>query len=281
MSEFKGFSPAKENWSKLPHELIDALPEIETNGEMKVIIYTLRHTWGYQDEYKKITLDEFENGRKRKDGSRIDNGTGLTKPTIVDGIKRAIRHSFLFEHIDTSDSARVKKFYSLTEEGLKDLTPDVKRFNTGGKESLHRTEKETIKKETTESLANSQNSQPNGSSLVRSDQEERDNLNALCDSIAKVTGVNIATAHKTTIDELKRLALSFYGLDVRPDDLRKFNIWWYDYSWQGKKGQSPTLKQVGDSWGQFEAQKVAPPSNGPTLTDAEKKRLKELIAENG
>jgi hypothetical protein len=124
-----------------------------------------------------------------------------------------------------------------------------------------------LKTENKDLTANSQNSQTNGNAPSspdhRADQEERDNLNALCDSIAKVTGVNIATAHKTTIDELKRLALSFYGLDVRSDDLKNFSSWWYDYSWQGKKGQSPTLKQVGDSWGQFEAQKVV---NVPTIS---------------
>jgi hypothetical protein len=150
MSTFKGFESPKQNWSKLPHQLIDALPQVETIGEMKVIVYTLRHTWGYQDDYKKITLDEFENGRKKKDGSRIDSGTGLTKPTIINGIKRAISHGFLFEFVDTSDSARVKKFYSLTEEGLKDLTPGVKSFNTQSKEVLHRTEKETSEKETSD-----------------------------------------------------------------------------------------------------------------------------------
>jgi len=148
MSKFKGFNEPKQNWSKLPHQLIDALPEIETIGEMKVIIYTLRHTWGYHDDYKKITLTEFESGRKRKDGSNIDNGTGLTRPTIIDGIKRAVAHGFMFEHIDTSDQARVKKFYSLTEEGLKDFTPEVKRFYPRGKEVLPRSEKETIEKET-------------------------------------------------------------------------------------------------------------------------------------
>ncbi len=146
MNKFNGFESPKQNWSKLPHQMIDALPQIKTLGEMKIILYTLRHTWGYRDDYKKITLDEFQHGRKKKDGSRIDNGTGLTKPTIVDGIKRAIKNGFLFEHVDTSDSARVKKFYSLTEEGLKDLTPGVKKFNTWGKDSLHRTEKETLER---------------------------------------------------------------------------------------------------------------------------------------
>lgn len=148
MSKFNGFEGPKQNWSKLPHQLIDALPQIKTLGEMKIILYTLRHTWGFKDDYKKITLNEFQYGRKRRDGKRLDSGTGLTKPTIINGIKRAISHGFLFEYVDTSDPARVKKFYSLAEEGLKVFTPEVKKFYPRGKETLHRTEKETLEKET-------------------------------------------------------------------------------------------------------------------------------------
>ena len=142
MSKFQGFEEPKENWSKLPHQLIDALPEIKTIGEMKVVLYVLRHTWGYRDEYKRITMDEFENGRKRKDGTRLDSGTGLSKPTIRAGIKSAVEDGFLFVSTDITDPGRVKKLYSLAEYGGKKLYPR-------GKETLPRTEKETIKKETT------------------------------------------------------------------------------------------------------------------------------------
>jgi DNA-binding PadR family transcriptional regulator len=257
MNKFKGFEGSKQNWSKLPHQLIEALPAIKTIGELKVIIYTLRHTWGYQDDYKKITLDEFENGRKRKDGSRIDNGTGLTKPTIVDGIKRAVADGFLFEHVDLSDTARVKKFYSLTQEGLKDLTPGVKIFNTRGKDFLHRTEKETVKKETLEN-GSAQNSQTNGKdSFDRADQTERDNLNALADQVAQICdNINLSTAHPDTIDELKRVTLALYRESATTDDLKDFDIWWYNNTWQGEKKQAPTPKLLGDKWGQFKAQKV-------------------------
>ena len=80
----EGFAEPEQNWSKLPHQLIEALPLIETIGEMKVILYVLRHTWGYHDDEKKITLDEFCNGRKRRDGSRLDGGTGLDSTAGVD-----------------------------------------------------------------------------------------------------------------------------------------------------------------------------------------------------
>ena len=110
---FKGFSPPRENWSKLPHEFIDAMPLVETGGEMKVILYILRHTWGYQNDERKITLDEFEHGRKRRDGTRIDRGTGLTRTTIVNGIRRAVKHGFIVVEVDTRDKARTKKYYAL------------------------------------------------------------------------------------------------------------------------------------------------------------------------
>jgi hypothetical protein len=260
--KFQGFQSPQENWSKLPHQLIDALPQIETLGEMKIILYTLRHTWGFKDDYKKITLSEFQHGRKRRDGSRLDSGTGLTKPTIIDGIKRAISHGFLFEHVDTSDPARVKKFYSLVEEGLNFFTSGVKKFNPRGKESLHRTEKETKEKETVD---NSPTPKPpfgyglnaGKDGFDRADQAERNDLNTLADQIAEVcSNINLLTAHPDTKKEIKRITLSFWKMNITPDDLKDFSLWWYDNTWQGKKEQAPTLKQLGDKWGQFEAQKV-------------------------
>ena len=143
---FNGFKQPKENWSKLPNELIDALSIIETIGELKVILYILRHTWGYHDSEKKITLDEFQHGRKYSDGSRIDSGTGLSRPTILSGIEKAVEHGFINVEVDSSDKARVKKLYSLKNQGLKDFTPGVKKLYIGGKETLHRTEKETLEK---------------------------------------------------------------------------------------------------------------------------------------
>lgn len=143
---FEGFEKPKANFSKLPHQLISELHRFSSLAELKVVLYTLRHTWGYDDDYKKITHDEFENGRKDKDGNRLDEGIGMTKPSIIDGIKRAIANGFLYVYTDTSDTARVKKFYSLTEQGLKSFTPEVKEFYPRGKDSLHRTEKETIER---------------------------------------------------------------------------------------------------------------------------------------
>src|SRR5438128_7424952 len=110
---------------------------------------------------KKITTDEFMNGRKKKDGTRIDTGTGLSKPSVIAGLKSAVEHGLLTEETDDSDKAPIKKFYklkmklSLDEDDtdsndphsdVKNLNIGVKNFDSRGKQSLHRSEKDTIER---------------------------------------------------------------------------------------------------------------------------------------
>jgi hypothetical protein len=143
-----------QNYSKLPHKFIDMLPSIKSMSELKILIYTLRHTWGYQDSFKGMTLDEYMNGRKRKDGSRIDSGTGLSRPSVKDGINKAVSHGYLFVAENNGDKARIKRYYSLEKSGINEavsknrgarfLPPDVKILTPRCKDSYPRTEKETL-----------------------------------------------------------------------------------------------------------------------------------------
>ena len=132
--EWNGWEEPKQNWSKLPHAFIDALPLIETRAEVLVILYVLRHTWGFQEfeEGKRITLDEFEHGRKRKDGSRIDNGIGMSRNAIKQGIARAIEHGFLIMEEDKQDAGRIKRYYSLKMRGGQKLTPRGSKIDPQG-----------------------------------------------------------------------------------------------------------------------------------------------------
>lgn len=169
-SKFMGFTDPKENWSKLPHELIGQLPTIETIGEMKVILYVLRHTWGYHDTEKRITLDEFMRGRKTKEGKRIDSGTGLSEPTLRSGIEKAVEHGFLTVETDDSDKGRIKKIYSLTQ---KDLPPDPQ-------ETLPRTEKDT-KKETKKYSGDSKSESPDTPHTTPDEKIDFDDLKSAND----------------------------------------------------------------------------------------------------
>lgn len=113
-ARFAGFVPPKENWSKLPHDLIDQLPAFKTLGELKVVLYILRHTWGFEGtERRRISLDEFQHGRRKKDGSRMDTGAGMSKPNIVKGLKLAEQHGFITVTRDDTDKGRKSRVYEL------------------------------------------------------------------------------------------------------------------------------------------------------------------------
>ena len=114
MSCFQGFRIPEQNWFKLPNEWTNITHDMTSLAEMKVVEYVLRHTWGFSEynRSKHITLDEFENGRKKKDGSRIDRGTGLSQPSITDGVRRAVEHGYL-EVQQTGDNGRIRKLFRL------------------------------------------------------------------------------------------------------------------------------------------------------------------------
>ena len=151
MNRFKGFEYPKENWSKYPHELINHYPELaEKPSSLFVLNYILRHTWGYQEfeKLRRISIDEFEHGRKGKDGSRLDRGVGFSAPTIISTLKWLEERGFILVEIDRHDAARIKKYYRLrmasnNERGLNDLTPRGKETLTKSKKTLPRSKKET------------------------------------------------------------------------------------------------------------------------------------------
>ena len=159
---FEGFSKPEANFFRLPNEWTDITAQVTSLAEMKLVEYVLKHTWGYSefDMVKKITTDEFMYGRKKKSGERIDNGTGLSKPSVIAGLKSAVSHGLLEEEIDDRDKARIKKYYKLkmrnpieenepekekTHADVKNLYIGVKKFNSEGKQSLHRSEKDTLR----------------------------------------------------------------------------------------------------------------------------------------
>ena len=132
---FPGWQQPKENWSKLPHSFIDLMKDMKL-AELKVTLYLLRHTWGFGnfDEFQLITTDEFIRGRKLRDGSRLDSGTGLSKPSVISGLKDGEQRGTIESAVNGHDKARIKKGYKLRGKNSlqqsKTLTSAVKIFDT-------------------------------------------------------------------------------------------------------------------------------------------------------
>jgi hypothetical protein len=193
---FEGFTPPTRNYFMMPNEWTDITAEIDSLAELKVVEYVLRHTWGFHEFgiCKTISIDEFMNGRKYTKGSRkgerMDKGTKLSRPSVIDGLKRAVEHGYLICIIDNTDQARITKSYalkmsddvkilntskvSLPPNQSRNFTPPVKNLNqrsrSASQEALPRSEKETIerhskKERETQPQISTTSSQPNSLSL--------------------------------------------------------------------------------------------------------------------
>ncbi len=253
---FSGFDAPRQNWFRMPNEWIDLCAEISSLAEIKVVQYVMRHTWGHQ-EYgirKRISVDEFMSGRWKKDGERMDKGTGLSKPSVISGLRSAVERGLLIEEVDDSDKARVKKYYSLrmnpetavdpqeargetshsteTENekqaesagvkhlnaGVKNLYPDVKNVYPSSKESLPRTKKETLernnKKETNNNNA-SASPEPTVDAVV---------VALYSRGIAKRVTEQLAQQHASTYIE-EKIAFHDFLVEERPADIKKPAAW--------------------------------------------------------
>jgi phage replication O-like protein O len=84
-SKFQGFrSP---NTTPIPDELFDELMAKLSGAELKVLLYICRRTFGFKKESNNISLNQMLRGITKKDGTQLDGGVGLSKPTLL----RAIR----------------------------------------------------------------------------------------------------------------------------------------------------------------------------------------------
>jgi len=99
---FQGF--ARPTTTDTPDEFFDViLPKVTGLAELKVILYVIRHTFGYNKWLDRISLSEFERGivTRQPNGQekRIDFGVGLSRPAIVSGLREAVAHEYLRKHI--------------------------------------------------------------------------------------------------------------------------------------------------------------------------------------
>lgn len=157
-AQFTGFADPSENWFKMPLAIIPMQPDLK-GSVLHVVIYIIRHTWGFHEyeEGKKITLDEFQNGRKRRDGTRIDNGTGLHKETIVNALVEAEAMGIIDVETDSRDAGRIEKFYMLRRKNQvsENPTSDQEESDTSGRKIRQRTEKDTLEKKLEETNSSS------------------------------------------------------------------------------------------------------------------------------
>jgi phage replication O-like protein O len=75
------------NTTQIPNEVFDTLMPHLSGGELKVLLYICRRTFGFRKDRDSISLNQISKGITTKAGRVLDSGTGLSKRQV----QRALR----------------------------------------------------------------------------------------------------------------------------------------------------------------------------------------------
>ena len=74
------------NCTPIPDEFFDVLAVHLSEAELRVLLYIMRRTFGFKKRADAISLSQLTGGIRRRDGSVLDNGTGLSKPAVLKAV---------------------------------------------------------------------------------------------------------------------------------------------------------------------------------------------------
>ena len=76
-----------QSFTAVPNRFLDLLLDSMSLGEVKVYLYILRRTVGFQKLRDDISISQFCHGTKKSDGTVLDNGTGMTRSSVIQALK--------------------------------------------------------------------------------------------------------------------------------------------------------------------------------------------------
>lgn len=79
------------NSTQIPNIILDFLLPQLPEAEGKCLLYIARRTYGFHKDEDRISLTQFENGIQGRNEEKLDYGTGLARPTIVEALKNLIK----------------------------------------------------------------------------------------------------------------------------------------------------------------------------------------------
>jgi phage replication O-like protein O len=75
------------NTTQIPNDVFDSLMPQLSGGELKVLLYICRRTFGFQKDSDHISLSQIAHGITTKTGRVLDHGTGLCKRRVITALK--------------------------------------------------------------------------------------------------------------------------------------------------------------------------------------------------
>jgi hypothetical protein len=124
-SQFQGFR--FPNTTPVPDELFDELLADLSGAEVKVVLYICRRTFGFKKESDNISINQMLNGITKKDGTQLDRGLGLSKPTLLRTLKELAKKNI----ITAEQRDSVERGHEPTNYRLNILDPLGKKMTLG------------------------------------------------------------------------------------------------------------------------------------------------------
>ncbi len=75
------------NTTQIPNEVFDTLMPHLSGGELKVLLYICRRTFGFRKDSDSISLTQISKGITTKAGRVLDQGAGLSKRHVINALK--------------------------------------------------------------------------------------------------------------------------------------------------------------------------------------------------
>src|SRR4051795_10525273 len=100
--EFEGFS--SPNTTPVPDVLFDELLLRLDNAELRVLLYIIRRTYGFKRNTDDIAISQMVHGIRKKDGTILDRGTGMSKGSVTRGLKGLLKKGVIVARRNTSST---------------------------------------------------------------------------------------------------------------------------------------------------------------------------------
>lgn len=92
---FQGFNDP--NTTAVPDAFFDVLAPLLKEGELRVLLYMIRRTYGFKKSQDDISLSQLTNGITTRDGRVLDRGTGMGKPAVIRAIRSLESHKVIIK----------------------------------------------------------------------------------------------------------------------------------------------------------------------------------------
>lgn len=119
------------NSTQIPDMILDQWMWALTGAELKVLLYVARRTYGFGKDWDRISLQQLARGIRRRDGSVLDRGTGLSVSSVARAAKSLEARGLLVRqrNLDASTGEHDQTTYRLNldftgELGAASVLPD-------------------------------------------------------------------------------------------------------------------------------------------------------------